>query len=150
MLLNQSLHTKFMLANSNQGAQAVQPFYPDKFIANFQMYSMELFKALLICFSFISLQGELLKDLEVHILSVPCKTFVEKGDKINLYYTGRLRDNRQEFDSNVGKTPLQVTVGTGQLFDGFDQGLLGWVGFLYFIFFIVQNLRGWTSTALDS
>ncbi|KAM3175609.1 hypothetical protein ACTXT7_008195 [Hymenolepis weldensis] len=68
---------------------------------------------------------ELLNDLKVHILSVPCKTFVEKGDKINLYYTGRLRDNRQEFDSNVGKTPLQVIVGTGQLFDGFDQGLLG-------------------------
>ncbi|VDO09224.1 unnamed protein product [Rodentolepis nana] len=81
--------------------------------------------ALLLCVSSISLQGQLLKDLKVEILSVPCKRFVEKGDKIDIYYTGRLRDNKQVFDSNVGETPLQVTVGTGQLFNGWDQGLLG-------------------------
>nr|CDS27325.1 expressed protein [Hymenolepis microstoma] len=70
-------------------------------------------------------EGQLLKDLKVEVLSVPCKRFVERGDKIDLYYTGRLRDNKQVFDSNIGETPLQVTVGSGQLFNGWDQGLLG-------------------------
>ncbi len=49
---------------------------------------------------------------------------VAKGDTINVSYTGTLT-NGTVFDSNVGKQPLQFTVGAGQLIEGFDQGVIG-------------------------
>lgn len=49
---------------------------------------------------------------------------VAAGDTINVYYTGTFT-NGTVFDSNVGKQPLQFTVGSGQLIQGFDQGVIG-------------------------
>jgi FKBP-type peptidyl-prolyl cis-trans isomerase 2 len=49
---------------------------------------------------------------------------VVKGDTIQVYYTGRLT-NGTVFDSNVGRQPLNFTVGSGQLIKGFDEGVIG-------------------------
>ena len=49
---------------------------------------------------------------------------VARGDNISVYYTGTLI-NGTVFDSNVGGTPLNFTVGSGQVITGFDQGVIG-------------------------
>lgn len=49
---------------------------------------------------------------------------VAVGDNISVQYTGTLT-NGTVFDSNVGKSPLTFTVGSGQLIKGFDQGVVG-------------------------
>jgi peptidylprolyl isomerase len=49
---------------------------------------------------------------------------VKKGDIVKIEYTGTFEDGR-EFDSNVGKEPLEVEVGVGRVIKGFDQALEG-------------------------
>ncbi len=49
---------------------------------------------------------------------------VKKGDKVKVHYTGKLEDGEQ-FDSSVGKDPLEFTVGAGQMIAGFDSALPG-------------------------
>ncbi|MCL5404283.1 MAG: FKBP-type peptidyl-prolyl cis-trans isomerase [Candidatus Marsarchaeota archaeon] len=49
---------------------------------------------------------------------------VEKGDTIEVFYTGTL-DDGTVFDSNVGNEPLGFTVGSGELIKGFDEGVIG-------------------------
>lgn len=49
---------------------------------------------------------------------------VAVGDTINVSYTGTLT-NGTVFDTNVGKAPLRFTVGSGELIQGFDQGVIG-------------------------
>ena len=49
---------------------------------------------------------------------------VAVGDVVNVSYTGTFT-NGTVFDSNVGQQPLQFTVGSGQVINGFDQAVLG-------------------------
>lgn len=49
---------------------------------------------------------------------------VKKGDVIRVHYTGTLNDGSQ-FDSSVGRSPLEFTVGAGQMIAGFDAGVVG-------------------------
>ena len=49
---------------------------------------------------------------------------VKKGDVIRVHYTGILNDGSQ-FDSSVGRSPLEFTVGAGQMIAGFDAGVVG-------------------------
>lgn len=49
---------------------------------------------------------------------------VKKGDVVRVHYTGTLNDGSQ-FDSSVGRSPLEFTVGAGQMIAGFDAGVLG-------------------------
>ena len=49
---------------------------------------------------------------------------VAVGDNVSVYYTGTLT-NGTVFDSNVGKSPLNFTVGAGEMIKGFDQGVVG-------------------------
>lgn len=57
-------------------------------------------------------------------LSGASSPVVETGDTISVYYTGKLT-NGTVFDTNVGKEPLNFTVGSGELIKGFDQGVVG-------------------------
>jgi peptidylprolyl isomerase len=51
----------------------------------------------------------------------------KSGDKISVRYVGVLFDTNKEFDSSWkrGKAPFQVTLGQGQVIQGWDQGLVG-------------------------
>jgi FKBP-type peptidyl-prolyl cis-trans isomerase len=49
---------------------------------------------------------------------------VKAGDRVEVYYTGKLK-NGTKFDSNVGKAPFPVTVGIGEVIKGWDEGLVG-------------------------
>ncbi len=48
----------------------------------------------------------------------------KEGDVVRVHYTGRLTDGTQ-FDSSVGREPLEFTVGAGQMIKGFDSGVRG-------------------------
>jgi peptidylprolyl isomerase len=49
---------------------------------------------------------------------------VENGKVVQVHYTGTL-ENGEVFDSSKGREPLEVTVGQGQVINGFEQALLG-------------------------
>jgi FKBP-type peptidyl-prolyl cis-trans isomerase len=51
----------------------------------------------------------------------------KSGDKISVRYAGNLYDTNKEFDSSWkrGKAPFQLTLGQGQVIQGWDQGLVG-------------------------
>ncbi|MEA2385584.1 MAG: hypothetical protein QOH72_5555 [Solirubrobacteraceae bacterium] len=51
----------------------------------------------------------------------------KSGDKISVRYVGVLFNNNKEFDSSWkrGKAPFQLTLGQGQVIQGWDQGLVG-------------------------
>lgn len=46
------------------------------------------------------------------------------GSEVKVHYTGKLEDGTV-FDTSVGKSPIQFTLGTGSVIQGWDQGLLG-------------------------
>jgi len=49
---------------------------------------------------------------------------VELGDKVSVDYKGTLEDGT-EFDSSIGKRPLEFTAGAGQMIKGFDAAVIG-------------------------
>jgi peptidylprolyl isomerase len=49
---------------------------------------------------------------------------VKEGDVVRVHYTGKLT-NGEQFDSSVGKEPLEFTVGAGQMIKGFDAAMPG-------------------------
>lgn len=49
---------------------------------------------------------------------------VKQGDVVKVHYTGKLT-NGEQFDSSVGKDPLEFTVGAGQMISGFDAAMPG-------------------------
>jgi peptidylprolyl isomerase len=48
----------------------------------------------------------------------------QAGDTAGIYYRGLL-DNGTEFDSNMNTTPLEFTLGSGQMIAGFDKAVIG-------------------------
>jgi FKBP-type peptidyl-prolyl cis-trans isomerase len=51
----------------------------------------------------------------------------KSGDKVSVRYVGVLYNNNKEFDSSWkrGKAPFQLTLGQGQVIQGWDRGLIG-------------------------
>ncbi len=49
---------------------------------------------------------------------------VKAGDVVKVHYTGKLTSGEQ-FDSSVGREPLEFTVGAGQMIKGFDAAMPG-------------------------
>ena len=49
---------------------------------------------------------------------------VKHGDNVSLHYTGTLDDGTL-FDSSDGRDPLSFTVGSGEVIQGFDDGVRG-------------------------
>jgi peptidylprolyl isomerase len=73
---------------------------------------------------FMVLLGAILLSL---VLAAGCggsAVVAKKGDTAKVDYTGTLADGTQ-FDSSIGKQPLQFTVGAGQMIAGFDAAVLG-------------------------
>ncbi len=48
----------------------------------------------------------------------------KKGDKVKVHYTGTL-DDGTVFDSSNGGDPLEFQIGSGQVIEGFDEGVSG-------------------------
>lgn len=46
------------------------------------------------------------------------------GDTVHVHYTGTL-DDGTVFDSSTDRTPLEVTLGAGQVIPGFEEALFG-------------------------
>ncbi|MEA2249427.1 MAG: hypothetical protein QOH46_3956 [Solirubrobacteraceae bacterium] len=67
------------------------------------------------------------KQLKVEDLVVGNGPAAKSGDKVAVRYVGVLYDNNKEFDASWkrGKAPFELTLGTGQVIAGWDQGLLG-------------------------
>lgn len=49
---------------------------------------------------------------------------VKSGDTVKVHYTGKLV-NGEQFDSSVGREPLEFTVGAGMMIPGVDAALPG-------------------------
>lgn len=50
----------------------------------------------------------------------------KSGDTVKVHYTGTLNDGSQ-FDTSVGRDPLELTLGSGQVIPGFENALEGMV-----------------------
>lgn len=50
----------------------------------------------------------------------------KKGDTARVHYTGRL-ESGEVFDSSEGGEPLEFELGSGQVIQGFDEGVSGMV-----------------------
>ncbi len=51
-------------------------------------------------------------------------TEAKRGDNVKVHYTGKLADGTV-FDSSEGGDPLEFAVGSGQVIQGFEEGVLG-------------------------
>ncbi|KAH9942423.1 uncharacterized protein BXZ73DRAFT_97835 [Epithele typhae] len=55
-----------------------------------------------------------------------CKVTSQNGDKLQVHYTGKLFSNGNKFDSSLDRgTPLPLTLGSGQVIRGWEEGLKG-------------------------
>jgi peptidylprolyl isomerase len=71
--------------------------------------------------------GEAPTELKVEDLIEGKGAAAKNGDKVSVEYVGVLYDNNKEFDSSwsPGREPLELTLGSGQVISGWEQGLLG-------------------------
>lgn len=51
-------------------------------------------------------------------------TQAKLGDQVKVHYTGKL-DNGMVFDSSVDQTPLEFSIGEGDVIAGFEEAVIG-------------------------
>ena len=49
---------------------------------------------------------------------------IKKGSTVKVHYTGKFEDGKV-FDSSNGKSPIEFTIGGGQVIEGFENAVLG-------------------------
>ncbi|KAH9484848.1 FK506-binding protein 2 [Psilocybe cubensis] len=67
-------------------------------------------------------------ELQIETTYLPdnCVTKAQTGDRIKVHYTGTLFSNGNKFDSSLDRgQPLPLTLGIGQVIQGWDKGLQG-------------------------
>jgi len=47
------------------------------------------------------------------------------GNKVGMYYEGRLKSNNKQFDANKSGKPFSFKLGKGDVIKGWDVGVLG-------------------------
>jgi peptidylprolyl isomerase len=71
-------------------------------------------------------QGPPPQELEIEDLEEGDGDEAQSGDQITVNYVGVLYENGEEFDSSFeGGQPFPLTLGAGDVIDGWDQGLEG-------------------------
>lgn len=68
--------------------------------------------------------GDQTAQLKVAVLKEGSGPGAANGQIVHVHYTGKLTDGKV-FDSSIGKNPLTVTLGAGQVIAGWDLGILG-------------------------
>ncbi|VDL96808.1 unnamed protein product [Schistocephalus solidus] len=93
--------------------------------SSYWVVSIVTFFGLVICEERTAKLSSLQIGIKKRIARENCPYVVEKFDEVEVTYQGMLYKDNTEFDSNVGRDPFKVTVGTGQVIKGWDQGLIG-------------------------
>ncbi|MFC1910663.1 peptidylprolyl isomerase [Chloroflexota bacterium] len=72
----------------------------------------------------VLLISKLLLVIVLFVIGCSGGTIASNGDTVKVDYTGMLSDGTV-FDSSVGKQPLEFTLGSGQVIEGFDKAVTG-------------------------
>jgi hypothetical protein len=73
----------------------------------------------------VSLPAEIPTDLVITDITEGEGEAADEGSTVYVYYVGVLTQDGKRFDGNYGGDPFAVTLGTGAVIDGWDQGLIG-------------------------
>src|SRR5688572_13009911 len=63
--------------------------------------------------------------LKVTLVEESKNAGAQAGDVVWVHYTGKLQDGGKQFDSSVGGRPFKLTLGKGEVIQGWDEGLVG-------------------------
>jgi peptidylprolyl isomerase len=73
----------------------------------------------------VSLPDEIPTELVITDIRQGDGDAAEEGDTVFVHYVGVRSEDGTRFDGNFGRAPYAVTLGAGQVIDGWDTGLIG-------------------------
>ncbi|CCH41707.1 putative peptidyl-prolyl isomerase [Wickerhamomyces ciferrii] len=90
-----------------------------------KMKLLSIFTALFSLLALVIAEEKLQIGITKKIPTDECLRKVQKGDTVQVHYSGFLKEDNSKFDSSLDRgQPLEVKAGVGQLISGFDTGLL--------------------------